>query len=65
MNGVQVKSFTEKKGRKKELTRLLAVHSLTPQKGIHSFRYFLPQISYCCLLMYMCIIGYFWEEVPK
>ncbi len=31
------------------------IHNLTPQKGVYSFRYFLTQISYYCLLVYTWI----------
>ncbi len=53
-----------------------AIQSYTT-KGAHSFRYFLLPISYCCLLMHVCIftakmhmheqttIGYLKEEVPE
>ncbi len=33
----------------------LKKHSLTPQKSVHSFRYFPSQMFYCCLLMHICI----------
>ncbi len=31
------------------------MHWLTPEKGVHQFRYFLLVNTYCCLLMHECI----------